>query len=615
VEASPVANYPWQCIPDAKLMNRHYTIELKSSLVTDPYLMICSNDAAMLPGSSVGIGVKGSIQTDKCAADVHTANWRFDPDPSADPRSAVGDNTGLAIINKKSGLPLQDGNRQGGSDGPHDRIAVAQRFRTERRADGQEAQVGVNEFCFLRPASGGFDAAAGKLRSGATFEVLTATKPQKVWPHYSLAWSREYEASYGTDGSIKSKSIGANAVFRLMPATWQFETGHAALDLPKADVQKQIAEIWLGAIGISLTNLGASMQGGSTQLPKLGPASAAPLAMGALVSLIQAGLATSDLLDGQGKKSDLELLYDALLPEIKNIVKEEFDQSDLREANELLDEARGHFLDAVVMYKGWCRKAGVLDDGLNVIAAHKQTESGEVLDDGQSAGFDAMSAPDREQIGRVFHEAHATFAQGLNKLRRNRNARIALGPFSTGALAHIGLLTNLSLLSYSLWHEVLVHSIRAYRDHIRATFEQIKEKRLSEFIAPGIVTVGDGYYSGSKDLRVADSRMIELFSQKLTHFRDYSFEKWRAEVERESKGAAGMARDIAKLLLPRIRAGKDGYCRHLERTLEIDFLQPRAIADKLSAYLQCIEALEAGNVDEELLRGIAATENWATVST
>jgi hypothetical protein len=166
-----------------------------------------------------------------------------------------------------------------------------------------------------------------------------------------------------------------------------------------------------------------------------------------------------------------------------------------------------------------------------------------------------------------------------------------------------------------LWHEVLVHSIRAYRDHIRATFEQIKEKRLSELSAPGIVTVGDGYYSGSKDLRVADGQMIKRFSQKLTHFKDYDFKKWRAEVEKQSKGAAGAARDIAKLLLPRIRPGEQGYCRHLERTLEIDFLQPLAIADRLSAYLQCIEALEAGTVDEELLRGIAATENWATVST
>ncbi len=605
-----MTRHVWQFIPDAQIMNRHYTIELNSSLKESPFLMICSNAEAMAPGSRVGIGTRDSIQASRCAADVYTAHWRFDADPPNGPSGIAGGNRGLSIVNKKSGLPLSDGNLQGRSDGAGDRIVVAQRVQIEEAESGS-TRVGTNEFCFLRPAPAEFNA-TGKLRVGATLEVLAATKPQKVWPHYSLAWSKEYGAESAADGSIKSREIGTGAVFRLMPATWDFQAGHRALDLPKADVQKQIAEIWLGAIGISLTNMGASMQGGSSLAPKLGPASAAPLAIGAILSLVQAGLATSDLLDGQGKKSDIELLYDALIPEIRNIVKEEFDQHDLREANQILDEARSHFLDAILMYKGWCEKVGLLDNDLTVIADHRDTTSGQILNGDIKAGFDDMSPADREQIGRVFHEAHAKYEQGLNKLRRNRNARIALGPFSTGALAHIGLLTNLSLLSYSLWHEVLIHATRAYRKHIHDTFDAIKAGRLSLLGAPGVLTAGDSYYSGSADLSVADSAMIESLAKRLDHFKAYDFTKWRAEVEKQAKGT-GSARDFARLVLPRIRNG-DSYCRHLERTLEIDFLQPRAVADRLSAYLSCLEGMQTGTFSDELLRGIAETENWATVS-
>lgn len=620
----------WKSVPDVQLMHRHYTIELKSSLEKSPYLIICSNNEAMKPGSEVAIGVRGSIQTGKCAADVYTSHWRFEPDPQAELESpgGTGVNRGLNIVNKKSGLPLRDGNRQGGpwidlpvdtpegghqqfpgAAGPRDRVVVAERLRLDETT---KQWVGANAFCFLRPAVATFDLSKGTIQASAELEVLIATHPQNAWPHRRLEWSKKYAARFLSGGEIRSKAIGEDAVFRLMPATWEFDAAHRSLDLPKADVQKQIVEIWLGAIGVGFTNLGAGMQGSATKISEmLGPASAGPLAIGAILSIVQAALATSELLDGQGKKSDLEILYDSLIPEIKKIVQEEFDQHDLREAMRALDEARSHFLDAVMMYKGWCEKMNFIENNLTLIAPTQQTALGQILDSDLNAGYDAMSSGDREQIGGVFQLAHAKFEEGLNRLRLNRNARIALGPFSTGALAHIALLFHLSLLSYSLWHEVLAHAIVSYRDHIRRTFEEIRKRRLSHFGFQFLIF--DGFYSGSKDACVADRDIFNFLTTTIESFAKTDFETWMAAVEKASKGPADMHRDMARVMEPRMRPSSNNYWRHVERSLEIDFLQPMAIADRLDKYQQCLHAMDNKSVDLGLLAEIRNTANWAPV--
>lgn len=439
--------------------NRHFRIEIAESPNDDPLMLAVEASNAMALDARIGVARRSDLATAAHPNDIHAAHWRL-----------VNAGGAWALINKKSGFAIGIGEK-----GVFRQIVPALSSFSER-AFVNTLPLGGGAFGLRHPAKEGdvWFHANWRDPPGARTVTELAAAP---WPRGQVLFT---SANHGAPhGMFSSRN------WRLRPASHEADPVHPPLALDAGDVSLEIARTWIGAFKGAIDSLGGSLG----MFDKTQKAAAVANALGGILGFVDAGLETASLMEQE--KSDVEHLYEALLPEVRGIVAGEISKAAIIDAKGEIESGKTLAHDAQAAIRG------ILSNNPEAVARLREAEG----TPGLVTRRPALVVDDASDsfLANLLESAHTQFVRGVSKLEVRDQIESTLNPFCMAATEHVSLLFLLTSVAPSAGFGILADTLSRYDDYITRAYATIEAARLAKLQGNR-----DLLYQGSQSFTVKD---------------------------------------------------------------------------------------------------------------